>query len=306
MTHYTPVNRFISALRYLSAQPGLLQLKYTFRTIQARLNHEEFQRMQNLLERFPLDPLLDKQAKFPYKYLGHYAASSFSRSARLDAILNHYQFLAATLGEEVFTTIAHQPVIWEMRCGEDLFTVTLSYPTLAGFEGELSVSLRLNSTLVQMVTFVIVPGTIVGTATEQALLISQVQGAKDSSLMRYATKSLGDITPATVLINAVYGLAVSLGITCAVGISSEQQLGAGPKHYFDYDAFWQQFAGEPTTSKLFLLPIPTPEKPLASIKSNHRARTQRKRDFKQEIRDTVALFFHNMLVEKYYPELSVR
>lgn len=297
MYKISTVDKVVYILRQLSSQPGLLQLKYTVRNIQALLNYSDFQRMKQLTTSLPLASLLDRQPKFPYKYLGHYAAANFTRAARLTAILNHYQFLTSAIGPDFFSIVASEPVVWAEQIGDDLYTVTLSYPRLAGFEGELCLTLMHNSVLVQMVTFVIVPGTIVGVDSEQVLFISQVQGAKDVSLMRHATKVLHDTTPAVVLINAAYGLAMFLGITCAVGISTEQQLGAGAKQHFDYDLFWQQFASEQTTNNLYRLPIPAPEKPIEQVKSNHRARTMRKRLFKQAIRETVAHFFQDNFIE---------
>lgn len=57
----------------------------------------------------------------------------------------------------------------------------------------------------------------------------------------------------------------------------------------DYNALWAQLGGERTANQLFLLSISPPEKPLKSLKPNHRARTLRKRRYKLALRQAVAL-----------------
>jgi uncharacterized protein VirK/YbjX len=298
------MNKTLALIRQISRQPGILQLKHTFRTIQSWFNYTDFQRIKSLSKSLPLEHLLISQPKFQYKYLSNYAAANLPRAIRLLAIYNHYRFLADKVGQFFFTALANKPIIWEEQRDEDVFAITLGYPRLAGFEGELSLSLRLNSTFVQMATVVIVPGRVVGVASEQVLFITQVQGAKDVALMRYATKVLHDITPAVLLINATYGMAAALGISCAVGISTERQLGAGAKQYFDYNIFWEQFAGEPLASNLYWLPMPTPEKPLEQVKSNHRSRTLRKRQFKQAVREQVERSFQHTFLKSRQPQFN--
>jgi uncharacterized protein VirK/YbjX len=304
MYKVSTLHKILIFIRQLSSKPGFLHIKRSIRTIQSLLNYADYQSINSLTESLPLAHLLRKQPEFPYKYLGHYAAANLPRSARLATILNHYQFLASAVGPAFFPKLAQQPIIWAEQRGDDLFTITLAYPHLAGFEGELTFSLRLNSTFVQMATVVIVPGRVVGVASEQVLFITQVQGAKDVALMRYATKVLHDITPAVLLTNATYGLAAALGISCAVGISTERQLGAGAKQYFDYNIFWEQFAGEPLASNLYWLPMPTPEKPLEQVKSNHRSRTLRKRQFKQAVREQAERSFQYTFLESHQPQFN--
>jgi len=140
------------------------------------------------------------------------------------------------------------------------------------------------------VAFVIVPGRLVGGAEGPALLFSQVQGSREPALLKHATRTLLDTTPAALLVQAAYGLAAALGIGQAAGLSSAEQMSAGPGSRFDYDGFWQQFGGEPRVGGWFGLRIPAPERPIAHIKSNNRGRTLRKRRFKRLLRATVEQF----------------
>jgi uncharacterized protein VirK/YbjX len=297
MRRNTIASNITEALRHLSSKPGLVNIKYTFRNIQALLHYPGFKQMKQLNNRLTLTQVLESQPRFSYKYLGHYATASFSKKKRLAAILNHYHFLASVVRPDFFTKVANSPVIWQETHDEDVFTISLSYPGLAHFEGELSLSIAINSTVVQRITFVIVTGELVGVAVKQTLLITQVQGTKHFDLMKYTAKKLHDVTPAVLLINAAYGLASALRLTHATGVSTDEQLCRGGKHFFNYDSFWEQLGGERTDNNLFLLDINTPEKPISSIKSNHRTRTLRKRQYKQLIRTTVAQYFEEAFLK---------
>ena len=266
-------------------------MKHGLRSLQTLLNYPGFMQVKRLTSSLALAPLLECQPRFSYKYLSRYSAASFSRRTRLAALLNHYQFLSARVRPEFFGQLPAQPVLWRAQCGADEVSITLSYPQLVGFECELSLNFFFNSTLLQVVGFVIVPGHVVGATTEHALLLSQVQGTRHAALLKQATKTLHDSTPASLLVNAAYGLAEALGITGAAGVSSAEQLGIPGGHHFDYDAFWQQFRGERNSQNLYLLAVPAPERPLLEIKHNHRARTLRKRHYKQQLRESVARQF---------------
>ena len=284
-------SNLISTLRGLSDLPGLLQLKNSFRHIQAVANRTEFAQMQQLVDTLPLAALLKCQPRFVYKYLTSYAAASFSRAVRLATILHHYQFLAAVVRPDFFTIVAQQPILWQDSVGEEQFRIELSYPVLAWFEGELSLHFLANDTLVQMLTFVIVPGTTVGLAAPQVLLISQVQGTKNGELLKHTTKCLHELTPASLLVNVAYGLAAALGLDHAVGISTREQLGRGSKLHFDYNSFWQQFRGEWLATPFYQLDMNAPEKPIEEVKAKYRSRTLRKRQYKQLVRQLATANF---------------
>ncbi|WP_229725239.1 DUF535 family protein [Hymenobacter baengnokdamensis] len=234
-----------------------------------------------------LNQLLERQPRFLYKYLSRYIALSFSRTTRLAVLLNHYDFLTDFVGPGFFNLVASQPVIWQEQRGTDRFAISLSYPSVVGFEAELSLNLMSNGVLLQVVSFVIVPGRLVGATSRQAILISQVQGTAHQGRYRHATRALLDITPATLLVQAAYGLAAALHIDQTVGISTEEQLSFGTGSHFNYNAFWEQQEGIRTAANLFLLPLIPFQKPLDSIKSKHRARTLRKRHYKQALRQAV-------------------
>lgn len=283
-----PSLRLVDRLRDLSYWPGLLQLKYSFRQLQALAHYREFQQLRHLLATLPLGALLESQPRFLYKFLGYYAANSFARPVRHAIILHHYRYLGARLQPDFFALVATRPVIWQQQAADADFSIRLSFPFKGWNEGELSLSFFRNDTLLQMLTFVIVPGAVVGAPAPHALLVCQVQGTRETESIRLATKALHDITPAHLLVHAAYGVAVALRIQHAAGVSTQERLRDGPKCHFDYDTFWQQFQGQRLANHLYLLDVEAPEKPLEEVKAKYRPRTLRKRYYKQLLRQAVA------------------
>lgn len=285
--HYNVAGHLLGLLRHHLSWPGLSPIKHSIRHLQTLLDYADFQRIKQLAATLPLAPLLERQPRFRYKYLSRYLVASFSRPKRLAALLHHYDFLTATVGTTFFEQVAQKLIIWQEQHEAGCFAISLSYPALVGFEGELSLHFTVNGILLQVLSFVIVPGHLVGAANKPALLLSQVQGTRQPILYKQTTKALLDITPAALLVHAAYGLAQALRIDHAAGVGTQEQICYGPTNYFNYDTFWEQFGGSRIDGGLFRLTIPAPEKPIECIKRTYRARTLRKRHYKHALRQAV-------------------
>ena len=282
-------------LRQKFKRMGLLPVVHAIKPMLTLLNYKGFQQLRRITANLPLGPLLKNQTRFLYqprflyKYLAPYAAASFDRSTRLAIIINHYKYLIDRTNAYFFPAMLHGPVLWRHSCGEDECTISLSYPLHVANEAELSLHFFWNSTLIQVVSFVITPGAVVGATSPQVLLFGQVQGFANATQLRDITKALHDITPAMLLVHAAYGLASALQIGGAAGVSKQNKVGQWLYRHFDYDAFWLDLKGEwNADADLFLLPVPPPERPIEECKRNHRARTLRKRLFKERVREEIA------------------
>lgn len=271
---------------------GLLPVVHALRPMLALLNYRGFRELKSLTANLPLEPLLKRQPRFLYKYLVPYATAKFDRRTRLHVLINHYRYLIDHTNNAFFPAMTESPVLWRYRCGADECTISLTYPLHVSNEAELSLHFEWNDTLVQVVSFVIAPGAVVGAASEQVLLFGQVQGFTDAALLRNVTKALHDILPATLLVHAAYGIASALQLNGAAGVSKQNKAGKWVHRFFDYDAFWLSFKGELNApTDVFLLPMPPTECPLEEVKRNHRARTLRKRQFKEDVRNDIAEFW---------------
>ena len=278
-----------STLRKWLGKLGLMPVVYALSPVLTLLNLAQFRRFRALVASLPLAPLRARYPRFLYKYLSSYAVASFGRRTRLAVLSHHYRFMAAQAGPAFFRALEQRPVLWRWACDADEYTIRLAFPLYVDYEGELLLELALNEAVLQLVTVVVAPGAAVGAARAAVLLITHVQGRAPAEVMKHARKTLHDTTPAAVLVQAAYGLATAWGLDTGAGVGSSEKAGAWAKRHFDYDAFWLELHGQRAARlNVYHLPIPAPEKPLEEIKHAHRARTQRKREFKREVREQVA------------------
>lgn len=273
---------------------GLMPLLYALSPVFTLLNLAQFRHYRQLVRSLPLEPLFERYPRFLYKYLSPYAVASFGRRTRLAVLTHHYQFMAAQAGPAFFQHLRERPVLWRHTIDADEFTIALSFPMYVDYEGELLLEMALNGTVLQLLTFVVAPGAAVGVASEQVLLITHVQGRAPAELMKHARITLHDITPGALLVQAAYGLALAWGITNGAGVGTSEKAGAWAERHFDYDAFWLELHGERSAHlNVYHLSIPAPERPLEEIKRAHRARNQRKREFKKELREQVGQWWQD-------------
>lgn len=272
--------------RYLLNHPYFIFLKWEARRLRTLFHADEFRLWRELADSLPLVTIRKKYPYFLYKYLGTYIGKGFSRSTKLAILRYHYGFIKYRIGVHFFKALDTSLVLWSHELDDGILTISLSHPPIVDFESELSLSFTLDGSVLQVLGFVIAPGSVLGTPSGATLLLSQVQGIKDAGLLKDVTRMLKDITPAVVLVNAAYGLAAALGIAQAAGVSTEQQV-SGPHIYFKYSEFWRVLGGKETAGGIFQVPIPTPERPINQISSNHRSKTLRKRHFKQSVREAV-------------------
>lgn len=240
-----------------------------------------------------------RHGRLAYKYLMPSLAAGLSRAERLAVMLHHYDSILHHLRPAFFDWVLQERGIWQAQHGAQQFSIALAYPFESDFEGELSVVFRVGNTRVYTISFTLAPGWVLHAAAPTVLLVSRVQGTKNFDLIKQATKSMHDSTPAALLMQAVYGIAQAGNIPLILGIGTDAQISrAKADNHFDYDGFWQQFGAAPTAGSLFLLPLPMMEKPIDAVKANHRARTLRKRQYKHEVRQSIQQYVTQHLLAK--------
>jgi hypothetical protein len=155
-------------------------------------------------------------------------------------------------------------------------------------EGELSLKLQVDGTVVFVLAFTIVPGWVVASETKDILLITRLQGVKGCyHQINLATKALHEVAPAALLVAALQGVAEACGIqemagVCATSqVNYKEELSASFKN--SYDDFFAELGATRTPANFFRSPIPLQEKSLALITNGHKARTRKKRAFKLQI-----------------------
>ncbi len=159
-------------------------------------------------------------------------------------------------------------------------------------EGELTLNLEINGTVVFVLSFTIVPGQVVGVVDRDVLMVSRVQGMRGCQQEIYeATKAFNEVAPSALLIAALQGVAKALQIVKLAGVCATDQAYYQEIHASSfkqaYDEFWLELGASKNANNFFVCSIPPPEKPMLLIRNGHKGRTKKKRKFKQDIAEFV-------------------
>ena len=222
-----------------------------------------------------------------FKYLGHYLANSFGTAARLRIMSHHYETLAARFPGLARSGLPRNGMLlWSRRVEPDIFTIRLCMPAGSYLEGDLALVFSVNAVRLHKLSFTCVPGDEVGVEARTALLIGGSTGYPGTSaLIRQASKTIGEISPATMLVLALQALAKRLGAEAILGVSADEQtsLRDHPEQAKScYDALWEMTGGERQGS-FYRLPDGVAWKDTSHLSNGHRPRTRRKRELKERI-----------------------
>lgn len=233
--------------------------------------------------------------RFAFKYLTHgYLARSFSVAQRAASFVHHYTRLNEKFPRPFLLRILeHDVTLACMEEGGSRLAITFGLSRTHDKEGELSLNLEVDGEMVFILSFTIVPGKVVLSEADDALLITRIQGVKGCyRQIQRATRALHDVAPGALLIAALQGLGEALGIRVLACITATDQSSYCREwdHSFRtaYDDFFTELGIAKNAANIFLSPIPLPEKPLLFVKQGHKLRTREKREFKRAIAEQVS------------------
>jgi uncharacterized protein len=238
-------------------------------------------------------PLSARYPRLAYKWLGRSLSLGFSARTRLRIGLSHYQYLRDHTPPQLLGRLFDEPrLLWEEAVDAHHFRIVLSFPRPDDQEGDLALSFEMDGLPVCMTSFVFCEGGLLGLDAGTVMFVARMQGgAGRFEQVRVATQTCMDIVPADLLMAALSSLAQAFGVQRMVGVqtihqvSRELKVGAPP--FFDYDGFWSSYGSRRSADGLHLMALPYPEKPIDHIRSKHRGRTRRKREFKGRLAATV-------------------
>lgn len=237
-------------------------------------------------------PIVKHHPRVAFKYLHKYLSLPFDLHTKSTILENHYRFLSEHVRRDFVDRICLGSVhLWEFPAEDDVYRIGLKYP--GNEEGELFLIFSKNNVIVYTLSFTIAPGKLLSVDVDQVIFIGRVQGvANKLDEIRHATKVLHDLIPATILLSAVRGIAIALGIPVLIGVSANHQITRkGEPHTAAYDDFWTTSGGKKINDQYYYLPTVQIEKPIGSIKNNHRSRVKRKRYIKNELIEHVSSMF---------------
>ena len=243
-------------------------------------------------------PVVRAAPRIVLKHLGGYLGTDLSESERASILINHYTFLKGRVEQGFFRKIVDGRLeLWKHVVSNGHVRICVAFPVTHHDEGDLSLIFQSDGIDIYTLSFTIGPGCVAGLAADHAIYIARVQGkGRGLQLIKKATKDCLDISPAALLLAATEGIATALELGHIVGIGAGVQISAhgdsrpeGLVH--GYDEFWVASGGLRLDRNLYHLAVPLPEKPIKTIKRNHRSRVLRKRAFKKLVKEQVCREF---------------
>jgi uncharacterized protein VirK/YbjX len=240
--------------------------------------------------------------RFRWKFLiRDYLVRGFSTGKRADCFLHHYKRLHSTMSADLLQrTLYRKVTVSEARCDSIDLEISLCFSRPFEKEGELSLNLHVDGVVVFVLSFTIIPGSVVESESEEVLLISRLQGTNGYyPQIRAATKALHNVAPAALLLAALHGFAKAFGIDRMAGGSAVRQASFTEQlsgfYKSAYDDFFSEIGVSKNASGLFLSSIPPEGKPMSSVKRGHRIRTREKRQFKRQLAEDVCFLLRHGL-----------
>ena len=247
-----------------------------------------------------LRPIFQHQPHFVFKYLVKGMISKdLGFNERLVAVISNYSFMLKFFKSDFIEALMHDGhPVFEIDLQTNKIRIMLTISRPHAHEGELSLTYNINGSDAFVLSFTIVPGSLVNETTRYALLVSRMQGTKGHfPEISNATKALSEIAPPLALLSALQGIASALHIPVMAGISATNSRCYHPDFATtftkDYDNFFRSIGAKQDDSGYFKTPLPLVDKPLSSIRRDHRSRTKAKRKVRQYIASQAQLAIYN-------------
>jgi uncharacterized protein VirK/YbjX len=283
--------------RNILQRRSIFTLKTWRRAVLLLFNLRQHLRLIQILSHPQVTRLVTSNPELSYKYLRNYIALEISTANCLAILIEHYSYLQKRFKKD-FLDIVYQSTIplWTQSIDTASFEIVMDFPHTIDFEGDLCLILKKDQVSIYRIIFVIADGSSFGLPKGNVIFISSVQGMGDFEDVKLATRICRDIQPAQLLMAAMSGVGMALGLDTIVGIGDKNQISKGAKVYFSYDQFFENYGDRIPKTNFYKIPLPYPEKPLDLIDARHRKRSQNKRVFKSEIRDQVAFSVAQYLI----------
>jgi uncharacterized protein VirK/YbjX len=251
--------------------------------------------------------------KIYFIYLFKYLSNSLNTKEKLGILANHYAYFKKQFPYHVLKSLFSDGLVcWSESRGQTTYEMKLISTTPYENEGSLCMLFTLNDTILYRLAFTFAPGKIFGLLDEQIFYITRLQGVRGCfHEISKSTKFFNDVTPPAMLVSAIEGMALALGIKTVIGISLENQISylVSDRQSFqkNYNEFWKTYDSVKIYNGDYLMPLPMQHKDIGLIKSNHRGRTVNKRKTRQDVSRKIYYFFaNNVFTAKRIPISSMQ
>ncbi|RKS87800.1 hypothetical protein DES39_1044 [Orbus hercynius] len=264
------------------------------------INPRTFTWLQHLANYRLLGDYLARQTNLPCKLQRPYLSSCMSNKMCLQALVYHYDFLAAHNDKMTHAFYGEQPYRLAEFTAKNDETISLFIHAEDKYarEGELSISMY-DQNQVDLATLTF---SIIEYQGKSTLFIAGLQGSnfKDArSAIQQATKACYGLFPKRLVVESTLILANVLKLEQIVAVSNQTHIYNNWRYkkrfqrlHSDYNEFWQTLDGQEDNNKLFVIPNTINRKPLEEIASKKRS----------EYRNRYALL--DNLVDNIHQQLS--
>ncbi|SEB56582.1 DUF535 family protein [Terriglobus roseus] len=297
---------------------SLIQRKGTFRRssivlVNAIANLRTFPEIFKLLRKEPFFEALRTNPRLVVRCLTpDYLVRGFTVGVGARCFLHHHRRLQGTLPTDLVRQLMlGQVTLFETTDENAHISITIGQTRpLHDKEGELDIKLCVEGKTVFLLSFTVVPGAVAGSEAGEIMLISRMQGVAGCySEIKLARKVLADVAPNALLLAAMQGIAMSLGIEVLASVSSHQQNAyreeVADRLHRNYEEFLGELGIEKNAAGFLVSVIPIPEKPMTSIKTGHKLRTKEKRATKLAVRDACHDFFRARIVGEHTAKIRL-
>lgn len=236
--------------------------------------------------------VVQNNPKFCWKYLTSlYLANGLTVRERAACFLHHYRRLQQTLPETVLKQVLHWTIeLLEFRRDGRRFRVTMGLSRECDKEGEISLTLQVDGENFYTLSFTIIPGWVVASSEPEVLLISRLQGVKHpTKSIRDARKGLNNLPFGALLLSALEGIAVGLGVNEIVCVSSKRNVAFEKLHAAGFKGAYEDlFAGfgiHPSAAGFLVMPLATCG---SQRLRSHSSRARLQKTLLQSIRSAIA------------------
>lgn len=254
-----------------------------------------------LSQRADFENQLSSQVTLPSKCHRQYLTLGLNAANRSNAIVSHYDWLDSQLSKPAaiaLTATTPQQILHFKGKDDADFYVYASGAHKAEREGESTLWFYDgNNALLASVTF-----SVTSEKGKRALVIGGLQGPRKNvshDVIKVATKACFGIFPKRMLLETLWQMCISTGISEIYGVSDNghvfralrYRFSKGRHFHASYDEFWSSIEGERSDKFRWRLPMQLARKPLEEIASKKRAEYRRRFQLLDEVQSILHAYF---------------
>lgn len=265
-------------------------------------NLDSFPKIRELLKAEPYFEMFQHNPRFVFKAFGQdYLARGLGSNQRVAAFLHHYMRLHTSFSKYKLKMLLNLDILlYRVFESENELSIRIITSRPHDKEGELSLLLMLNGSVLYTLAFTIVPGWVVSSESAESILISRLQGSAGCypDKLRIATRLLCGVQPRAALLAALQGCASAIAIehlsSVSSGIQSSYEEGFGECFRNNYEGFFGERWGTSNWSGFLDCKLPVEERAILSNDQGHRRRARIRRASRKEIEASCCTTLRNI------------